>query len=149
MPSDRETLGRLADGELGELLGILEGSDIEELELNLAGTRLYFRREPGVAGETAPSATSPNGVATGSDTIFVVAERVGFFHHQSDRAAPLKPGDPVLAGQTIGVIDSLNVPISVQAPGAGEIEEVLVEEGQPVEYGQPLFVISPNRDGGA
>jgi predicted deacylase len=140
MAGERELLGRLADGELRELLQMLDGSDVEELELHVGGTRLYFRREPGPSAAPPPSADSPD---SGDGTAFVVAKRVGFFHHQSDRVGPLKPGDRVAAGQTIGVIDSLNVPISVQAPSDGAIEEVLVEEGQPVEYGQPLFVIRP------
>ena len=74
---------------------------------------------------------------------FVLAERVGFFHHPTEAEGPLKAGDRVAAGQVLGIIDSLSVPIPLQAARAGRVEEVLVEDGQPVEFGQPLFVLRP------
>jgi acetyl-CoA carboxylase biotin carboxyl carrier protein len=50
-------------------------------------------------------------------------------------------GDEVTAGQAIGAIDSLGIPTNVDAPQAGTVEDVLVGDGSPVEYGQPLLVL--------
>jgi acetyl/propionyl-CoA carboxylase alpha subunit len=142
MADDQDFLARLAGGELRELLRLLDGSDIEELELEVSGTKLVFKRS--VAEETS-SRVDTAGIEQQTDwraPIFVVAERVGFFH-QPDGAGRPRAGDSVSADQVLGVIDSLNVPSPVQAPCSGVLDEVLVEEGQPVEYGQPLFVLHP------
>ena len=142
MADDQDLLARLAGGELRELLRLLDGSDIEELELEVSGTKLLFRRS--VAAERS-GRVETGGVEQRPDSrtsVFVVAERVGFFH-RPDGAGNLQPGDSVDLDQVLGVIDSVNIPSPVQAPCSGVLDEVLVEEGQPVEYGQPLFVLHP------
>lgn len=142
MASEQVSLAALAAGELRDLLRILRDSDVEELELQIAGTRLHFKRpataiapDSVVAEDESPSASEDPVVD------LVAAERVGFFHYPDGGNAPPGAGDTVAAGQVLGSIDSLSVPVPVQAPRAGLLEEVLVDEGQPVEYGQPLFAI--------
>lgn len=144
MSAQREMLERLADGELRELLRLVGRTDVEELEVEIGGTRLFLRRrceQPSADrqdGSLAPEATAepPREV--------IKADRVGFFHFTADksRRTPVV-GERVSEGQTLGVIDALSVPNAVRAPIAGELVEILVEEGQPVEYGQPLFVVQP------
>jgi biotin carboxyl carrier protein len=137
---DHQTLSRLADGELSELLRLVRNSDIEELELEVAGARLYLKRNPApVTAEPLAFEDAPTASASGPD--FVVSERVGFFHYPDGHR--LNVGDEVADGQVLGAIDSLNVPTPVQAKCTGRIDEALVDEGQPVEFGQPLFVIQP------
>jgi len=138
----------LADGELRELLEIVDGSDIEELELEVAGTKLHFRRLVRVsAPEVSPDGHQLSPAESRPKATFVVAERVGFFHYSAENGTvPRAVGDSVLADQVIGVIDSLNVPSPVAAPCSGVLGEVLVDEGQAVEYGQPLFVIECRGD---
>ena len=144
MAGDQDTLARLAGGELRELLRMIEGTDIEELELEVGGTKLFFKRPAGARLPAADGAeASP--LPGPHDAAFVVAERVGFFHFGADGPAePPRVGDRVELGQVLGVIDSLSVPIPVAAPRDGLLDEILVEEGQPVEFGQPLFVIQPD-----
>src|SRR5687767_1957465 len=103
MADDQDLLARLAGGELRELLRLLDGSDIEQLDLEISGTKLLFRRvaangqseqsEHGAPIEQATSWRAP---------VFVVAERVGFFHHP-DGAAACQAGDSVDTGQVLGV----------------------------------------------
>ena len=52
-------------------------------------------------------------------------------------------GDRVEPGQVLCIVEAMKVMNEVRADRAGLIEEVLVEEGQPVEYGQPLFRLRP------
>lgn len=142
MSAQREMLERLADGELRELLRLVGQTDVEELEVEIGGTRLFLKRHHermDAAGE-APTSEAPSEPAT----TVIKADRVGFFHFavEKSRRAPTV-GERVAAGQTLGVIDTLSVPNPVRAPATGELLEVLVEEGQPVEYGQPLFVLRP------
>jgi len=144
VPSDQEVLARLAGGELRELLDLLGSSDVEELELEISGTRLSLRRAP-VQSQVIP--LDDQSIAAGSPaagTSFVVAELVGFFRFPGEPdASAVRAAQPVKSGQILGVIDSLNVPVPVPAPVAGRLLEILVEDGQPVEYGQPLFLIGP------
>jgi biotin carboxyl carrier protein len=55
----------------------------------------------------------------------------------------LQPGDRVEGGQPVGSIESMKILSPVQVPEGGEIVEVLVEDGQPVEYGHQLFLLRP------
>jgi len=145
---DRDTLASLADGELRDLLRIIARSDIEELELQIAGTRLFFKRP---ASHEAPERDTPGEVpptsAEGPGTESVLADRVGFFHYPDEASTHPSPGDRVAAGQVLGVIESLSVPTPIHATNPGLLEAVLVEEGQAVEYGQPLFVLRPDLEG--
>jgi acetyl-CoA carboxylase biotin carboxyl carrier protein len=134
---DPELLSRLVSGELRTLLRLLDGSDVEELELELGDTKLAFKRDLGAAAPATAAGISPSEEQSAGTT--VVAERVGFFHFPEGNQP--QAGDHVKVGQVVGVIDSLNVPTPVPAPHAGRIDQVLVEDGQPVEYGQPLLVI--------
>lgn len=132
-------LERLVGGELRALLRMLDGSDVEELELEMGETRLAFRRDLSAVAAPEPSAEDSSSFEDQTGTP-ILAERVGFFHFP-DTGGP-RVGEQVKAGQVVGVIDSLNIPSPVAAPLAGRVEQVLVEHGQPVEYGQVLLVIA-------
>src|SRR6266568_1555564 len=73
----------------------------------------------------------------------VVAPLVGIFHSGAKPrgGALVAVGDHVKAGQLVATIESLNVINEVEAPVAGHVVELLVQEGQPVEYGQLLMTI--------
>ena len=67
-----------------------------------------------------------------------------FYTAPSPDAAPfVKVGDHVKAGQTICIIEAMKLMNEIEADAAGELAQVLVENGQPVEYGQPLFALRP------
>ena len=73
----------------------------------------------------------------------IVAHLVGIFHTWGSRKGSVLVtiGDQVKAGQLVATVESLNVINEVETPIAGRVIEILVQEGQPVEYGQPLMVI--------
>ncbi len=72
-----------------------------------------------------------------SELIDVVSPMVGYFRAAEPAVAT---GDEVTVGQVVGVVASLgDIPYGVEALVAGEIEEILVEPGQPVMYGQTLM----------
>lgn len=75
--------------------------------------------------------------------IFVRAYVVGnFYRAPSPGAEPfVEVGDTVRAGQTLCIIEALKLENNIEADCAGVIDEILVENGQPLEYGQPLFII--------
>ena len=71
----------------------------------------------------------------------VVSPLVGTFYAAPDEDADpyVKPGDTVKKGQTLAIVEAMKLMNEIESDYDGVIEEVLVENGQPVEYNQPLF----------
>jgi acetyl-CoA carboxylase biotin carboxyl carrier protein len=57
----------------------------------------------------------------------------------------VKPGDQVAAGQVLCIIEAMKLMNEIESDASGEVVKVLVNNGQPVEYGQPLFAIRPRK----
>ncbi len=121
-----------------------------------APTRLLVRREVVFAGsegaarpaqaEIVLSAAEEQAIEDAeiaASQVTILAPVVGFFRHA---AKPVGEGATVRIGQTVGVVESLRVPNEVTAPASGRVLELLVQEGQGVEYHQPLFVIEPEAE---
>jgi acetyl-CoA carboxylase biotin carboxyl carrier protein len=68
---------------------------------------------------------------------------VGTVYLSAEPNAPafVKPGDKVREGQTVLIIEAMKVMNAIRAPRAGTVTRVLVANGAPVEYGEPLLVI--------
>jgi acetyl-CoA carboxylase biotin carboxyl carrier protein len=136
--------------QLRHLVRLLDQSDVSEIEIRQieAGMRLVLRKAKAtesVALQLA-EASSVNGdmPPPPSETKHtVVAPLVGIFHSWAKpRGRSLVAvGDRVKVGQPVGTIQSLNVINEVESTVAGRVVEILVQDGQPVEYGQPLVVI--------
>ncbi len=142
--------------QLRHLVQLLDQSDVSEIELKRAseGMRLVLRKAkaPESINVLAQPLTMPatNGAADMSSKPTpaeakqtVVAPLVGIFHvwAKPKGGALVAVGDKVKAGQLVGTISSLNVINEVETSKAGRVVEILVQEGQAVEYGQPLMFI--------
>jgi len=69
-----------------------------------------------------------------------------FYEAPGPGALPfVKPGDQVAAGQVLCIIEAMKLMNEIESDASGEIVKVLVNNGQPVEYGQPLFAIRPRK----
>ncbi|AAZ18953.1 biotin carboxyl carrier protein [Psychrobacter arcticus 273-4] len=77
----------------------------------------------------------------------VLAPMLGTFYLRSEPTAEafFKVGDQVAAGQTLCIIEAMKMMYEVKAEADCTIQEILIDEGDVVEYAQPLFIISPNR----
>jgi acetyl-CoA carboxylase biotin carboxyl carrier protein len=100
------------------------------------------------APQTAPPAApapAPPATAAAADEHIIKSPIVGtFYAGPSPDAGPfVRAGDRVEAGQTVCIIEAMKLMNEIEADVAGEIARVLVENGQPVEYGEPLFAIRP------
>jgi len=158
--------GSLSGGEFGgarlisieqlrHLVRLLDRSDVAEVELRRVGeeTRLVLRKvkapEFSAQQNIAPPVITVNvpPPVEASTKHSVVAPLVGVFHSTTKPRgkALVAVGDHVKAGQHIAAIESLNVINEVEAPVAGRVVEILVQEGDPVEYGQPLMTIDGAR----
>ncbi|HYU20176.1 MAG TPA: biotin/lipoyl-containing protein [Chloroflexota bacterium] len=150
-PEDRDSglvreRGPLSPDELGELLRVLAGSDVEELDLECEGARLWIRRDPAMVGRGLPEISEPMVEATPPDTFVVTAPMVGVFRRSAGGKSepPVEEGGSIIAGQVVGAVEAMRMLNRVQSERAGVVKRLLVQDGQPVEYGQPLIELRPS-----
>jgi acetyl-CoA carboxylase biotin carboxyl carrier protein len=154
--------------DLKEILRILEEQDITEFELEQDGVKLRVCRSSGVApshpaatylapapsvpapvappSAPAPSPSAPAGAATAEpedNGVLVKSPIVGTFYRSPDpNASPfVNVGDRVKVGQVLCIIEAMKLMNEIEAEVAGEIMKVHPENGQPVQYGDPLFTV--------
>lgn len=131
------------------LIDLVSRSQVTELELTEGDTTLKLARSgprpapsaapPVAPAEPEPSAPSPSEAPAAAD--IVRSPSFGVFHRTPAPDAPpfVTPGAAVEAGQTLCLIEAMKVFAAIAAPRAGTVEAVLVEPGEEVEAGQPLF----------
>lgn len=147
--------------ELKALLRLMEGNDVEELEVEEGGRRIRIRRRSAPplvppAAMVAASHVSAPGVVTASlsapaavpDTtglVGVESPMVGtFFRAPAPGAEPyVKEGDLVQKGTVLCVIEAMKLMNEVESEVKGRIARIPAQNGQPVEFGQTLFLIEP------
>ena len=98
----------------------------------------------GVPAAAAPAAVSAEAAAPALPAGHIVTSpMVGTFYRSPSPGAAefVKVGDTVKEGQTICIIEAMKLLNEIEADQAGVIKAILVESGQPVEYGEPLFII--------
>ena len=88
----------------------------------------------------APAAEAPKARASGSE---VTSPMVGtiYLRPNPDAEPFVKVGDTVEAGQTLFIVEAMKTMNPIPAPKAGKVVEILVEDAQPVEFGEPLAII--------
>jgi acetyl-CoA carboxylase biotin carboxyl carrier protein len=143
-----------------ELGGVLAELGLAEVEIDRGGVRVRVQRAPVVAA-TPPAAVHAVPVpAAGTpavapvvtiDTatpghITVEAPMVGTFYRASSPTADpyVREGDVVKQGQILCIIEAMKLMNEIESKVSGRIVKIFVENAQPVEYGQPLFVIDEN-----
>ncbi len=128
---------------VSDLIAVLEGTDLSELVVEHGPFALRIERQlPDVTTAVSASAVS----ATVLDEVIPIpallrSPQVGTFYVSAEPEGEpfLRVGDPVEQGQVIGLIEAMKLISEVEAESAGVVRRVLVEDGHPVEYGQPLF----------
>lgn len=148
--------------KLKKLIELVEDSGIAELEITEGEESVRIGRYPPgghappvpAAGPAAEGPPSAEGEQTGGEEAsageelpeghVVRAPMVGtFYRSPSPDANPfVDVGDRVTADQTLCIIEAMKMLNQIEAEVAGEVKAVLVENGQPVEFDQPLFVIA-------
>jgi acetyl-CoA carboxylase biotin carboxyl carrier protein len=100
------------------------------------------------AAATPPASTSTAPPAAAEEELHTVKSPIvgTFYEAPGPGALPfVKPGDQVAAGQVLCIIEAMKLMNEIEADASGEVVKVLVNNGQPVEYGQPLFAIRPRK----
>ena len=159
--------------ELKELIEFLIDKDITEFELERGDVKVRIKRgqevhyssapapvQVPVAQPSAPSHSAPAGVPSVSSATpasaptapsdeeglhTVKSPIVGTFYEAPSPGAPgfVKVGDTITVGQVLCIVEAMKLMNEIESDVAGEIVKILVNNGQPVEYGQPLFLVRP------
>ncbi len=132
------------------LYKFIKGTDIEELEVEGPDGKVRIKRgavkgssvsAPEPAAETA--AVEKKG--EGSENLVTVSSpMVGTFYRAAspEASAFVETGTSIKTGQTICIIEAMKIMNEVESEYSGKIVSILVENGQPVEYGEPLFNVA-------
>ena len=150
--------------ELKELIEFLKEQDIAEFELERGDVKVRIKRGTPVAiapatlpisaptvsaSAAAPPAASPAAPSPSKSADEglhqVKSPIVGTFYESPSPGSPpfVKAGDTVEAGLVLCIIEAMKLMNEIEADASGEVVKRLVNNGQPVEYGQPLFSIRP------
>jgi acetyl-CoA carboxylase biotin carboxyl carrier protein len=151
-PIDARLVRRLAD--------ILTETGLSEIEVEHAGLKIRVAKtltaapmqvmHAAPAAAPAPVAVAPSAAASSEAAApvraagdMVNSPMVGSVYLQPEPGAEpfVKVGDTVAAGQTLMIIEAMKTMNPIPAPKAGKVVAILVEDGQPVEFGEPLAVI--------
>ena len=162
---ESETASIISVEQLQRLVQLLDRSDVSELEFKRPeeGTRLVLRkvkpsenngRQEGSAFTPQVKVSPVENSLTVSNSVpsetkhYITSHLVGVFHAWAKPrgGALVAVGDHVKVGQLVATIESLNVINDVESSFAGRVVEILVQEGQSVEYGQKLIVIDTSAE---
>lgn len=133
------------------LVDIVSHSNIEELRIGdkdmkitiKKSTKPYKIRE--IPQKVEEILEVPSEDRKSENDVFVTSPIVGTFYRAPKPDAPpfVEVGDEVKIGQTLCIIEAMKLMNEVKSDYNGIVKQILVENGEPVEYGQPLFIIEP------
>lgn len=159
-PSEKN--GRFDTGLIRELAAILREADLGEIEIEQGGLRIKvvkpeakavhvaqaFAPAPAAAPATAPAAAAPAAAPASKASLrdhpgAVKSPMVGTVYLQAEEGSPkfVKVGDTVNAGATLLLVEAMKTFNPVTAPRGGKVTQILVDNQQPVEFGEPLVII--------
>ena len=136
--------------KLKTLIDLVSDSGIAEIEVTEGEDKVRIVKHGPVAAPVAVAAAAPATPAVATAAVVeapkghvVKSPMVGTFYRCASPGAPsfVEVGKAVKPGDTLCIIEAMKLLNEIEAEVAGNVLEVLVENGQPVEYGQPLFVI--------
>lgn len=135
----------------------MERMDLFEVEVEQEGKRVHIVRGAPRAAAPAPvfAAAAPSGAAPSpaapaaaapvSRGIEITSPMVGTFYRSPgpDAAPFVDVGDRIAKNTVVCIVEAMKVMNEIKAEAEGEILEILVQNGEPVEFGQPLFLVRP------
>lgn len=159
MPSSPKAPAEQIDARLvRRLAGILNETGLSEIEVEHDGLKIRVARTltaappvaiaaPAVAAPPAPAlsieaaAAAPTPAPAAGDAVKSPMVGTVYLQPQPDAPSFVKVGDTVAEGQTLMIVEAMKTMNPIPAPRAGKILEIIVANGQPVEFGEPLAII--------
>ncbi len=150
--------------EIKELIDFISESGLEEVNIETSEVKLKVKRSqniitagsvamPQAAPAPAPSLPSPAEAApkkaaesSDSNSIAIKSPMIGTFYKSPnpETAAFVKVGDVVKPGDTVCIIEAMKLFNEVESEVSGKIIKILVDDAEPVEFDQPLFLVDPS-----
>jgi len=150
--------------ELTKLVSFLEEKNLTQFELEVEGLRIKLARGIVVSAQAPqpPAAPAPSGASQPNPTSgssldfskppestnnvhYITSPMVGTFYRAPDPASEpyVEIGEQVKKSQTLCIIEAMKLMNEIESDIDGEVTEIFVENGKPVEYGQRLFSVRP------
>ncbi|MCK6438827.1 MAG: acetyl-CoA carboxylase biotin carboxyl carrier protein [Planctomycetes bacterium] len=148
--------------EIKELIDLMNANDLLELEVVEEGTKIRLKKmydggtkimpmpmpaapAAAPAAGAAPASGTPAAPATKAGAHVIKSPMVGTFYRSAspDSAPYVDVGDPVKPESVVCILEAMKVFNEIRAEMEGRIVQILVENGEAVEYGQPLFAVEP------
>ncbi len=141
--------------DLKQLIELLKETDITEIQVEKEGTKVKIKREKffqslEIATQKVPSVSQEAAIKKEIDEesqrlITVTSPIVGTFYRSPSPEAPIfvETGRQVKKGQVLCIIEAMKLMNEIESEVDGILMKALVDNGQPVEYGEPLFLIEP------
>lgn len=144
--------------EIKDMINLMNENDLTELEIEKEGVRIRLKKgptgvyekavefiHPQAAGQEKPSSHAAEKVEK-KNTFEIKAPMVGTFYRAPSPEAPsfVNIGDIIEPGQVICVIEAMKLMNEIKSEVKGKIVDIQVENAEPVEFGQVLFVVEPS-----
>ena len=144
--------------KLKEIIYILENSDVNEIEVTFWGKKFrVLKNSPNVTTSSPNKAiNTKNSQSSSSDNlenqnldeenkISILSPIPGVFYSSQspDKPTYVKEGDTIKSGQVLCIIESMKIMNEIESEHNGVIKKILVNNSDPVEFNQPLYVIEP------
>ena len=149
-------LGGIGLGEIRRLIGLVRRTGIGELEISAGGRTVRISAAGSSAGPAtpipvpvaAPAPEKPAAAAqatTAEQHAAITSPMVGTFYRAPapDADPYVEVGDIVDVGQTVCIVEAMKLMNEIESESRGRIVRILVENAQPVEFGQRLFLVEP------
>ena len=138
-----------------EMLQLMEARGLVELEMEHQGVRIRLKKassSPGpqiveyVTGVPRPAAPAGSPAAEESRRVIIKSPMVGTFYRTPAPDAPpfVEVGQDLEIGQVVCILEAMKLMNEIKSEVAGRVVDILVENGSPVEFGQPLIVVHPS-----
>jgi acetyl-CoA carboxylase biotin carboxyl carrier protein len=150
--SDKKTI--IDQSLIRDLANLLTETGLTEIEVEREDTRIRVARAPAPAAVQVPVAApapvavvakaeppAPGKAAAHAGTVLSPMVGTAFRAPEPGARPFVDVGDRVSEGQTILIVEAMKTMNQIPAPRAGVVSQILVEDGQPVEYGEPLLII--------
>ena len=142
--------------DIKNLIELLQNSDITELQIEKEGSKLRIKREkflsafepsgPVTRAAAAPVEQRAESAVEEQKLITINSPIVGIYYSaQSPESPPfVTVGTRVSKGQVLCIVEAMKLMNEIESDADGVITKILIENGQPVEYGEPLFLVDPS-----
>jgi acetyl-CoA carboxylase biotin carboxyl carrier protein len=141
--------------EIRHILDLLKETDITEFQIERDGVKLKIKREkffaplevsrPSQVPPVSETKEAEEAPPEETNLVTITSPIVGVFYRSPSPDAPhfVEEGSTVKKGQVLCIVEAMKLMNEIESDVDGIVRKILVENGQPVEYGEPLFLIEP------